>query len=134
MKSNLQCEKDRNEELNEKIEELELNHKSDIEKREYSFEDQLAELKKTIKSLEKDLESSRKDFNSRQAQFEEEHNETWKEHNFEVGKLQKSIESKNIKIKELESKISNIREESIKKDSKSDGFIQTKKIYIKDLK
>ena len=125
LKSNLQCEKDRNEELNEKIEELELNHKSDIEKREYSFEDQLAELKKTIKSLEKDLESSRKDFNSRQAQFEEEHNETWKEHNFEVGKLQKSIESKNIKIKELESKISNIREESIKKDSKSDGFIQT---------
>ena len=124
-KNNLKCEKDRNEELNKKIEKLELNHKAEIEEREYSFEDQLAETKKTIKNLEKDLEISRKALNARQAQFEEECNDTSKEHNFEIGKLQKTIESNITKIEELESKILTIREESINKDSKSDGFIQT---------
>jgi hypothetical protein len=51
----LECENDRNEELIKKIEELEKNHKADQEKKEYSFEDQLAAAKKTIKNLEMDL-------------------------------------------------------------------------------
>ena len=125
LKKKLECENDRNEELINKIEELEKTHKADQEEKEYSFEDQLAAAKKTIKNLEMDLESSRKNHISKQTQFEEECNSTLKEHNFEVSKLQKIIESKNTKIDELESKMLTIREESINKDSKSEGFLQS---------
>ena len=125
LKKKLECENDRNEELIEKIEQLEKNHKAEQEEKEYSFEDQLAAAKKKIKVLEMDLESSRKNHISKQTEFEEECNSTLKEHNVEVSKLQKVIESRNTKIDELESKLLTIREESISKDSVSEGFLQS---------